>query len=139
MLKHPIIQNDYIDKLQEIRYLGEVQERETALDSPLEKDIITNHGHRFQISTLNNTTVNSQSQEYEVIGWIERTEEISYDFILCDSEQKKYYLALLHGRTDGWPLFSVQPEGYTCARSKMGSDWNCRLCSTYFGTVCKAR
>lgn len=139
MLKRPIIQKEYIDKLQEIRYLGEAQERESAQDSQLKKYIINNHGHQFQILTLNNSTLSSWSEKYEVIGWVERTDKILYDFILYDPEQGNHYLALLHGRTDGWPLFSVQPEGYTCARSKMGSEWNCRLCITYFGTVCKGR
>ncbi|HVJ48517.1 hypothetical protein [Desulfitobacterium sp.] len=139
MLKHPIINKDYIDKLQEIRYLGEVQENELARNSEQDKSMIINHGHCMQILTLNDCNLNSLSAEYEVIGWIERTEEIPYDFILHDPVQQKHYIALLHGRTDDWPLFSVQPEGYTCARSKMGSDWNCRLCVKYFGTVCIGR
>ncbi|AGA69114.1 hypothetical protein Desdi_1623 [Desulfitobacterium dichloroeliminans LMG P-21439] len=36
------------------------------------------------------------------------------------------------------PLFAIQNEKPTCSRTRMGSDWNCRLCVKYFGTTCKA-
>lgn len=110
MLKHPIIEKKYIDQYVEIKDGGDPRIKS-----------------------------NLEAEEYEVLGWVKRTAENPYDFILYDREHDKHYLAQLQGRTDGWPLFSVQPEGYTCARSKMGSDWNCLLCVKYFGTVCKAR
>ncbi|AHF08488.1 hypothetical protein [Desulfitobacterium metallireducens] len=139
MLKRPIIEKEYIDHFQEIGYFGETQDLEMNHISQVEESIKTNRGHRFQLLVSSELNSNLGAKEYEVVGWIERTEEIPFDFIIYDRKQSKHYLARLHGRKDGWPLFSVQPEGYTCARSQMGSDWNCLMCIKYFGTVCKAR
>lgn len=139
MLKHPIIMREYIDKFQTIKYLGEVQDLKIDQESLNEDSIIANHGHHFQLLASNEESLNLTSEDYEVIGWIEKTEENPFDFIIYDREQNVHYLAQLHGRNDGWPLFSVQPEGYVCARSKMGSEWSCLKCIKYFGTVCKAR
>lgn len=139
MLKHPIIEKEYIDQFQEIGYFGEVQDLEMNQNSEVEESMIINRGYRFQLLATSEINSDLGAKEYEVIGWIKRTEEIPFDFIIYDGEHSKHYLARLHGRKDEWPLLSVQPEGYTCARSKMGSDWNCLMCVKYFGTVCKAR
>lgn len=138
MLKHPIIEKEYIDQFQEIGYFGEVQDLEMNQNSEVESMRI-NRGYRFQLLATSEINSDLGAEEYEVIGWIERNEEIPFDFIIYDREHSKHYLVRLHGRKDEWPLFSVQPEGYTCARSEMGSDWNCLMCVKYFGTVCKAR
>lgn len=139
MLKHPIIKKEYIAKVQTIKYLGEAQDLKIDQESLDDNLIIFNHGYRFQLLTSSEESSNLTSKEYEVIGWIEKTEEIPFDFIIYDSEHTIYYLAQLYGRNDGWPLFSVQPEGYVCARSMMGSEWSCLKCIKHFGTTCKAR
>jgi hypothetical protein len=138
MSKHPIINQKYVDQLLEIKYFGEAQDPNISQNLTKEDSIKINHGHRFQL--LESNEVNSKdAEEYEVIGWIDKSTEISFDFILYNQEQAKHYLARLHGRSDGWPLFCVQPEGYVCARSKLNSEWSCLKCIKYFGTTCKAR
>jgi len=125
-------------------YYGHEEDRQRVMEpqdkSLLDKngDGMTNRGHQFlQLDEAGPEA--PQSEEVEVVGWIDRTADCPFDFILLDSGTGKYYLANLKGRTDGWPLFAIQKDQPTCARSGMGSQWNCRLCAKYFGEVCKGR
>ncbi|MDA8227098.1 MAG: hypothetical protein M0T74_05235 [Desulfitobacterium hafniense] len=138
MQSRPVIDREYIDSLREIRYLGRDEERigSNVLEAD-SKNIIENRGHRFEI--ISEEKKFPQEENYEVVGWIERTLDCLYDFIILDLQKKKYYLANLHGRSDGWPLFAMQNNKPTCSRSRMGSEWNCRLCVKYFNTVCEGR
>jgi len=144
MLRRPIIEKKYIRDSREIIYYGHEEESPViieSLDRPLldkNGNSMTNRGHQYQL--LDDAGPETpQSEEVEVVGWIGRTLDCPFDFILHDSGTVKYYLANLKGRTDGWPLFAIQKDQPTCARSGMGSQWNCRLCAKYFGEVCKGR
>lgn len=122
MLKRPVIEKDYVTSICGILYEGERNDRnyQFHLLDPIE------------IATL-------QSNEFEVVGWMERTADCPYDFILFDSKKEEYFVSTLKGRSDGWPLFAIQDGKPTCSRTRMGSSWNCRLCAKYFGEVCKGR
>jgi hypothetical protein len=130
MLKRVIIDKQYVKRLIEIDYLGES-------DTTADTDGLQNHGHRFRFLKQTEEKKPLISDTLEVVGWIEQTIDCPYDFIVKDSIANRYYLAVLGQREDGWPLFSVQNEGYICARSRMGSEWNCRYCYKFFGETCK--
>lgn len=155
MLKRPIIEGRYVNEIIEVRYLGTDDEIMAKDKITKEQDkclnlkdqdnldtknhIIANNGHVFQVLSNEDPKVEViEDRTFEVIGWINKTSEFPYDFLLRDLQTEKYFAATLHGRSDGWPLFAIQNEKPTCSRTGMGSDWNCRMCVKYFGTTCKA-
>ncbi len=130
MLKRVIIDKQYVEQLKKIQYFGESCEAGAP-------DLVHNLGHFFRFTQPSEEEKPFPSERYEVVGRIEQTDDCPYDFILKDLKTEQFYLAILGRRSDGWPLFSVQDEGYICARSRMGSEWNCRFCYKYFGESCK--
>lgn len=140
MLKRPVIEREYVDNLREIHYLGSEDEILGHEGNPsqgeTQDNVVTNNSHCFKVLSHKDSEF-PESSEFGVIGWIERTVNMPYDFILADVGSGKHYIANLHGRSDGWPLFAMQNGRPTCSRTRLGSKWNCRLCVKYFGTVCK--
>lgn len=152
MLKKPRIEGKYLNDIIEIRYFG--ADDEIGQDEIDEIDnITTNNGYVFKVLRTDRTDIDEDSllkviekpkvdviedHMFEVVGWVNRAPDFPYDFLLRDLQTEKHFAATLHGRSDGWPLFAIQNEKPTCSRSRMGSDWNCRMCVKYFGTTCKA-
>ncbi|MGE4274230.1 MAG: hypothetical protein AB7E31_15425 [Desulfitobacterium sp.] len=180
MLKRPVIESKYVDKIREIHYLGNrddlTEEQASAFlakghdklySDKIENDElgndelgnnVLNNGHIFQIlpthidkpigadsieaefiGSNSNEVDSSEDSKFEVVGWINWTQEFPYDFLLRQIQTNKHFVATLKGRTDGWPLFAIQDGKPTCSRSRMGSDWSCRMCVKYFGITCKGR
>lgn len=135
MLHRTEIEKEYVRSIREINYYGDA---ESTPQTDRNEESITSRGHRFRLLD-EIATETLQNDEFQVVGWVDRTSDCPYDFILFDAKNEKYYLANLTGRSDGWPLFAIQKGRLTCSRSRMGSQWNCRLCVKYFGEVCKGR
>jgi hypothetical protein len=152
MARRAVIEKEYIRSMREIYYYGEdISDSQVMLlpqgqgQKNLEsynqtnREVITNRGYMFSLLDEEIKVETLKNEKFEVIGWLDRTVECPFDFILTEPLTNKFYLAKLKGRTDGWPLFAIQNGQPTCSRSRMGSQWNCTLCVKYFGEVCKGR